>query len=400
VAFEAPTTTELWDALPKSVRDSDEKEGTLFLKRLFYPLEAALARWDGKLAQIPAALHPRTASPAHLELMLPRVGIDDAVSFLMKDRVPADLRKLHLLAMELWRQRYSEEGLLNTLQAIAGSEATYWSWFDMRTVLGEEHAGEAMQLVGTPDMPDGESLSVVRLMDNGRVDEDLVLKLVNLHRPMGEHIDVVLLDFYDLFEGESWRSRWETMTDESADEATLDEDDGRLVFTAGTGERPIIQIAPPSQFKNVALTLRYLQETDGGGIALRVLEGGARYYDIVVEAKDYRPNVLVRDQDGVTLFDQDLLYALPAGMDHVLRVEGVCGATNNLLTIYVDGQQVCYLEHAASPRPTGGFFALTGNGGGTLKVDEVEFTRIPARVARVSPRGKTTQSPNWQRRRR
>ncbi len=396
MAFEPPATTEIWDSLPKSIRDSDEKDGTLFLKRLFFPLEHALVRWDGKIAMIPAMLNPETTREDLIDYMLPRVGIDEAVSYLYEDRHPHDKRKLHRLAMPMWRSRYSDEGLHSTLRTIAGSDSDYWSWFDLRTILGEVHEGEAMVLVGDPVMVDGESRSLVKLMDNGTVDEGLVLELVNMHRPLGEHIDVLLFDFYDQFETAGSRARWETVDGFAT--ATFDVATGKMLLGFDAAERPLVPIAPAADFTNVFLSLRYTAQTDGDALHVRFFELGDSFYDIFIEASAVRPNVLVLDQDAVTLFDSDLLRALTPGIERTLRIEAYCGATMNRIALYIDGDLVFNLEDTGGSRSAGGHFWLHAECDPAMKIDEVAYSRIPGRRATVAPRGASTQTSNFHRR--
>ncbi len=75
----------------------------------------------------------------------------------------ADLRKVILLAIPLWKTKGLEVGFKNTIKLFTGFNARVYDWFDYRMIigekaLGEEQLGEDSWLISRPDVEGSEPL--------------------------------------------------------------------------------------------------------------------------------------------------------------------------------------------------------------------------------------------------
>jgi hypothetical protein len=122
-----------------------------------------------------------------------------------------DLRKIIQLAIPLWKERFSELGIINILRLLTGRNAIIYNWFAWRTILGETFLGEDQ--LGYDFWVLGGLVSYYdefyRLMDDGNLDRQLVLDLIALERALSERVEVVIVDFLDQFDIS--RDKWETV---------------------------------------------------------------------------------------------------------------------------------------------------------------------------------------------
>jgi len=175
-------------------------------------LERALNRcqwwfeWYVNLAQfMPVEVtSPGAAREELLPALLWQVGWDDSLSHVI-DRISVDdKRRLIVLACALWKEKGTEGGYRDAIRLLTGRDPEIENWFFYRWIVGEtgtwwDFQGADPWIVGGTLTDLDEFLSSLLIMDEGGLDYTLIEDLVGIMRPLGEHVDIVYLDFVDNF---------------------------------------------------------------------------------------------------------------------------------------------------------------------------------------------------------
>lgn len=405
---------ELYSAIIRSIRESDSQEGTLFLKRLLgasygnapvarEPDEGGPEWWVHETrrkiqVELPKLDDPETMPDWLVKHMLPQVGITKSVGFLSRGRTPRDLRRLLLLAVPMWKEKGTPRGIVGSVRALTGRDATYHDWFEQRSVLGESLVGEEgygldLGCLGGMDTLMDECVSLLKLMDDGTLDEDLLLRLVELHRPINETIEVVVLDFYDNFSGESSRIRWDTLGGTSPGVF----DSGVFKLPAGSVEKPIVSVAPESAFTSLGLAMRFSFDEPGDGFRVHFLtedDGNYLYVEVRADGASAQWNLGVVQAGLLTdILYNDVPFPIYAGVNHTLRID-VCPAASGSkqVTLAIDAEQLVSTEIVGGAAAGHIRLEMDDANAGNVNVDNVEISRLPYRYAVVAPSGITKSS--------
>lgn len=144
------------------------------------------------------------------------------------------LRRLVKLAVPLWNQRHTELGIVNAVRLMTGRTAHLTNWFGYRWILEENILGENTWIIGGSSTPYDEYWTNIRIMDDGSIDEILLIEILRLERAMSERIEILLVDFLDKYDRDlnSW----------DIDGVSPTVADGVLTIPAETTITPIIPI--------------------------------------------------------------------------------------------------------------------------------------------------------------
>lgn len=383
-------TTELYEAVARSIRTADAQAGNLFLKRFLGGME----RWLTKTRQIATGELPKLDDPLTiredlLQYLLGQVGLTRDMRDLFTGLAPSQLRRLIMLAVPMWRQRGTPGGVVNTTYRLTGLPSVYRDWFEMRSILGESIVGEEQRGHDLGSLGDDlsgldEYTSMLEVMDPGTLDADLLLRLVNLHRPANETVDVVIYDFLDTFADESSLGMWTTGDGTPEPEIT---EQLALKLVNGALQIPSVPGMTADQAKSFCLSLRFSGTTTGSILVVRFFaESDTKACRLSLSFNsDNEATMLI---GGVTISSPPPVPLVP-GVEYVLRVTAHRRTSDIVVTVLVDS---CVWFSGTVPcdadAPAFGFFTLgmsDEDEGGAVLVDNVEFSRLPARCARVSP---------------
>lgn len=391
---------EIYRAVIKSIRRADKEEGNLFLKYFFERMEWWRRETRRKITEeLPKLIDPRLMPAKFLRYHLPKVGFGADLAWITQGRSENDLRKLALLACPMWKSLGLPKGLRSSITTLTGRAAEYFPWFSLRSIGGEialteEDLPADFRVVGGVDSWDDENVSLLRLMDDGTLDEDLLLKIVGLHRPLNEVIEVVLLDFYDTFRATVSRSRWETVTGTAATMANM-----AMSLPAGTEELAIVPIVPASSFTAEELAFKVTLGTAADKIRARFFrEGATTYYQLELTASGVGATwKLSRFVSGgeTVLLNAATPIPLFAEVPYTVRVQCDRAGGVNRLRLYLDGNLGPLISDTTAS-PAYGKFSLAAPAANVSAaiIDNVQFTRLPGRAAEVSRAGVTT-TPNF-----
>jgi hypothetical protein len=285
--------------------------------------------------------------------------------------------------------------LENAVRVLTGTTPYVRNWFDFRAIvgeaiLGEEQIGFDFWIIGDAITRFDEYTSQVRAMDDGLVDETLMLRLLEIMRPLSERFEVSLVDFLDLFR--QGRSRWVTL----AGTAATVTNDLTLYIPQNTTEEPTIPIAPATSFTSI-VTMHKFKLVNPASLhrfAFFRDKVWIDFYTVSVVAGNVN-NVVVRRYIGgapvATWFGS---FPISAGTFYKLRVRCFdTGFASNQIYVFIDSTQVHNIVDAAVPRPMYGTIDFTALLGDT-EIDNVELYRHPLRWAIIESTGTTTSS-NW-----
>lgn len=170
------------------------------------------------------------------------------------------LRRLVKLAVPLWNQRHTELGIVNAVRLMTGRTAHLTNWFRYRWILEENVIGENTWMIGGTSTPYDEYWTNIRIMDDGSLDETLLIEILRLERAMSERLEILLVDFLDKYERDlnSWDIEGVAPTVA----------DGVLTIPDETTITPIIPVlTSSSQHAGYVVATKFRFET---GAALRI----------------------------------------------------------------------------------------------------------------------------------
>lgn len=408
----------IYNAIIKPLRDADQTE---LLKRYLKGPQAIHDQAEASILTLPDQVKADKVRDDLLQYLMPLVGFTSELRNITDRLSTAQLRRLVALAVPLWNQRHTKAGLINAIRLLTGRAAVFSDWFFYRAMLSETSLMDDMLATGHFWVIGGsvstydEYVSNIRLMDDGALDEVLLLDVCKLMRPLDERFEVFLDDFLDNFD--TVLDKWvNTDGDPVGDHGAISTTNpGTLELFAGKSLQPIIPILPAStdhhdynvvcKFNipaNGVLVVRWYTTATANGTA----------YELTLDAATGR-GTLRRWIAGVATVIQaaanwpsSLVFS--PGVWYSLRISTVnVNSTTRALRILIDGcQAVPYtsdseLIDAPGASPSSGFYLFKNTGATPVWIDNVESWRNPARFATIGLStiaergGAVTMSPNF-----
>lgn len=217
----------LYDSLIKQIRDQDYR--TLVLKRFLQRPQERSDAIKAAIQGLQSTDKPTSCREDLLKYLAWHVGFTDALSDIVQ-RLPAVLlRKLIKLAVPFWKSRGTAPGLVSAVKLLTGRPCTYTDWFDYRNILGESAIGEGWAIGGEVTLWD-EYISTLKVLNDGEMDQTLLADIVSLCRPLGETIEVMVVDLLDDFTRKDLKHNWDIVGYGTGDEPSVN-DQNQLVLT-------------------------------------------------------------------------------------------------------------------------------------------------------------------------
>ncbi len=208
-------TQRIYLFLIKPLRDADQTEGALFLKRYCDGPQEIWNTIHEKILSLGNLWSVTEIPDEFLPFLKNIVGWTPDLDSITQNLSPLSLRRLISASVPLWKKRGPEDAMKDALTLITGSRLRIWNWFHRRMILDEMHVGEQYQgydpwLLSLPGYSDvDEYRIVIRIMDDGGIDRDLVQDVVKLMRPSGERVEIYFMLLIDTFEVDGDSSQWE-----------------------------------------------------------------------------------------------------------------------------------------------------------------------------------------------
>jgi phage tail-like protein len=388
----------IYQMLIKPIRDLDQRYGRELLKRFLMRPDELWSQWMAKMRSLPTLRSPVQCREDLLPFLQSQVGFGRDLDAITSRLDTPTRRKLVKLAVPLWKRRSTPLGITEWIRFLTGREVSMRSWFDMRWILdegqfGENQDGNDSWVTGGDDGTTyGEFWSNLRIMDIGGLDCQLVLDLLSLSRPIGERIELVVLDFLDTFAAGA-RTNWTNVAGPLAevDPATLD-----FVIHPGTVEDAIVSITPNTQIVDCITQHKFTLGASSAHTIRFMFSDAANNYELIVSAADTIS--LYRNAAGVRTLLIDghgapIGQPIVAGCGYTVRTQVVRSSGVNHVKIYVDETEWFAVDDATAAPAYGGLrLEAAGGNAADNRVDEVEVYRLPGRNAILTPSGITASS--------
>lgn len=125
-----------YEFLIEPIREEDERNGALFLKRYFEGFQEVWRRTDNNIQSIPDLWSIDDCPDEYLKYLKNIVGWTSQLEYIT-DLLDFDrLRSLLSISGDLWKLRGTEDIILDVMFYTTGMRCYYWNWFDFRWVLG------------------------------------------------------------------------------------------------------------------------------------------------------------------------------------------------------------------------------------------------------------------------
>lgn len=398
--FDEEESDLIYRSLIRPIRQMDRDQGGLFLKRYLTRPQYHFDLTAEKIRNLDSTDLPSTISDGLLQYLKDHVGLTKEMDSITADLSTSDLRKLIQLAVPLWRGKGTQSGLMDVVRLLTGRTPMYIDWFGYRFLIGESGIGEEgtgadSWLIGGESSEMDEFTSHLRIMDDGDLNEQLLLDLVGLMRPLSERIEIALVDFIDRFDINL--DRWATV---STFEPIERDDVAQVgVLPPNGAASAIIPAVASSSYDNYMLQFKFklANETDALEIFWRASGVGAAdtYYSLTLKCAATRVTLKQKLTGGgaeSTVASTDAA-AVPLTPDawYTVRVEMVDNdAGGKQIRVHLDSSLVMTAT-GDSLAAAGGSVILVADSANSedVHVDNAEIYRLPLRYATVDKDGAT-----------
>lgn len=354
---------------------------TLFLKRFLEGPQQVWRTTQSKVFDIKKLWNITDIDDEYLQYIQGLLGWTGKLEKIT-DRLNYDtLRRLIATSPELWKQRGSEDTLLDILNFITGVRSRIWNWFDYRwildeTELGEEHEGRDPWIIDFPTEGSAEYFSNLRIVDDGNLDHILVKEITKLMRASNERIEISYIDFLDLFTVEGDDSQWVTVLGDP------EYSNGMVKMNDDTTVEGIVTLRPDPVWSNYVCFWRIRGTSQyvfpGANKSFFCLfyasaDGLSGYFielnpaESLVAVGKYTGGVFTNylQQQSKTLYD-NVWYGV--------RVQVSPEGSTNRIKVYIDNNLVLSTTDSTHSEGTIGIAHTIG---GTVECDEVEMFQLP-----------------------
>lgn len=220
-----------------------------------------------------------------------------------------------------------------------------------------------------------EFYSDIRVVDEGDLNKILMLRILNLMRPVSERLRVLFIDFYDAFV--NGKGRFDTI----AGLGSVDVQ-SRMVLNPSTVE--VVNVANADTWNNIVWQTKAKDESATGGVYsfLFFYQDVDNFYEFEVsitnkQAGLYKTVAGVKTQIGtIESFD------LAPNTDYYFTITTDTNGTDTLLQTFIDGNRIHKEVDSAF---TEGRFGYKTDSSTTLKVSETELFQRPLDVRLIEP---------------
>jgi hypothetical protein len=306
----------------------------------------------------------------------------------------ANLRKLIRLAIPFWKRRSTALGLIDAIRTLTGRFPVLHDWFFFRaivgeTITGEEQLGFDMWIIGGAVSRFDEFISTIRIMDDGSLDEQLVLDLVQLARPTNETIEVYLVDFLDQYD--LGRGKWNNI---SMPLGVVHDKSKQFELGAGSEEAAIVNVVAPSALQDTVLMQKIMLNDSADTLFIKFLHfNPTNYYELEIVVGTWTLRRIVAGVPStVSTFTPSIPFV--AGTFYKIRITAFrTDAGQNQIRVFVDANKELEVLDSVTIPVSGGFrYRTPGGNGADVYVDNTEAFRVPLRQAIVAPSGNTISS--------
>lgn len=125
----------IYDFIIEPIRTMDQREGEMFLQRFLNGPQQVWVALDQIITTIPKLWSVTECPDQFLKYLKWIVGWTSELDNITRELSDDELRRLISISAQLWKERGSDDALINVLYFATGARCRYWNWFDFRWVL-------------------------------------------------------------------------------------------------------------------------------------------------------------------------------------------------------------------------------------------------------------------------
>lgn len=385
--LEVPTEQEhlglrIYPFLLGGIKEED-KHNHFFFKRYLEGPEAMWAAIQAKIFAIKDLWSIVSVDNAYLPYVKRIVGWTKETDSITESLDNNTLRRLIATSVALWKKRGPEDALDDILLLTTNARLKLYNWFDYRwitaeTEILEDRKGYDSWMIGSPGSSEyAEYTSVIRIVDDGTLDTDLVVNIVKLMRACSERWEIYYIKFLDLFISDADNSQWTYFNN------TLTVSDGTAKFET-SGNREIAVVTTDEDYSNYVVYSRIR----GSSLTFNGMFGVVFYCDGTEDnfyAASINTNLnliqIHKVVNGakyvITSFDYSIYGTLTDDEWYGLRIQispETIGSSINRIKVYLDSNEILNFTDSTFSNGTFGFWHETT---ATIEVDEVEMFTLP-----------------------
>lgn len=365
---------EIYRFLIEVIREEDQNNGNQFVERFLNGPQEVWDTIDKRIKAIPSLWSVTDIEDRFLIYLKWIVGWTSELDYITDDLDSATLRRLIASSVAFWKERGTEDAMLDILRLTTAARLRIWNWFDIRWIAGETQVGEdakgydswMLSLPGPPNYD--ENRMNVRIVDDGSLNRRLVRNLVRLTRPDGERITITYIGFLDMFLVDDDDSQW------SHNGAGATIVDGGTMALSGT-EDAVVNLDGADDWTNYTFSARV--KGNGQVQFYRTADTDYYYVEIDIAANTLELGKLLAGAPTVlSTVDMEATFGefLDADLFYMIRILVTPEAATSRIVLFWDSNLATQVTDTDHTEGAIGLASTTG----ALECDEVEMFFNPA----------------------
>jgi phage tail-like protein len=365
------------------IREQDQHNGNLFLKRYLLGPQAMWRQAQATIFALKNLWNTTKIPDGLLQYLKNIVGWTGELDYITDGLDALALRRLINASVPLWKNRGTEDTLINVLRLLTSARARYYNWFDLRWIIGETELGEQRQdydpwLLGEIGGSEfDEYYTNLRIVDDG-LDRLLVRNIINLMRPTGERYEVVYLKFLDQFNIAQDTSQW--AYNGTPSQLIVGEDALKMIDDTKE-ERAIAAVVGATDWADYMATALVVGHSDLAGYGFGLIFDAIDQLNFYAAILDPLNNQLVLRRriagvDGtIATYDFGTVgEELFNDIRYTIRVQSVVEGSATRIQVYVDGVERINITDVTYNH---GAMGLIHDMDATLTCEEAELFHLP-----------------------
>lgn len=385
----------IYDFLIKPLRERDVAEGNEFLWRYLIGPQSVWETIQEKIEAIKDLWSVTACPDEYLQYLKNIVGWTRELDHITENLDYASLRRLIAASVPLWKNRSTEDSIIDILNILIPARARIWNWFQLRWILDEtivqdeRHEGRDAFLLAIGD----QYWMNLRIVDNpvGTIDKTLAKNIANLMRPTGERFEIVYLRFLDLFEVDGDYAQWSEVAGAPLTTPPVVADGMLQLMNTSEQETLWADVEDSENFGDtggVMVSTRIRTQTT----AVFVGPGVLWYLDPVAMNGYYIQLCVNLNYAYIgyvtggtpTAFGDVYLSTLGITLEldrwYLIRIECTEQGATNRIRVFLDGQEIQDVNDATYSQGTVALFHVINSDG---EFDEIEVMPLPAETDSV-----------------